>query len=116
MKFTTRAFSFALGLAVIMVTGCGSEQSQEQVQPSQTSEETRPTLRCQERFNRLDSNSDGKVTFEEFGTIEHPRGTPEEIFSSRDLNGDGFLTEEEFCESRGMGQGTGRKGRQRDYL
>jgi len=96
----------------MMLSGCGSEQSQEQVQGSQTNEGTRPMLRCEERFKGLDTNHDGKVTFEEFGAVEHPRGRPEEIFKSRDLDGDGELTEEEFCESRGMGQGAGRMGAQ----
>jgi len=112
MKFMTRTFFLALGLAVVMLGGCGSEQSEEQVQPSQTNEGTRPMLRCEEQFKHLDTNQDGKVTFEEFGAVEHPRGMPEEIFKSRDLDADGVLTEEEFCESRGMGQGTGRRGAQ----
>ena len=113
MKIAKMCVFLALGLAIIMASGCPSEQSQEQAQPSGTTQQqARPMLRCQERFKGVDSNQDGKVTFEEFATVEHPGGDPEEIFKSRDLNGDGFLTEEEFCETRGMGKGIGRRGRQ----
>ena len=112
MKIRRIGVLLALGLAVIIVSGCPSEQSQEQAQPSGTSQQVRPMLQCQERFKGFDSNHDGKVSLEEFGTVEHPGGEPEEIFKSRDLDGDGFLTEEEFCETRGMGQGMGRRGSQ----
>jgi hypothetical protein len=97
MKMAKICIAIALGLAVVMVWGCPSEQSQEQPEPGGTIRQARPTLQCQERFKGFDSNHDGKVTLEEFGTVEHPGGEAEEVFNSRDLNGDGFLTEEEFC-------------------
>jgi hypothetical protein len=112
MRTTKMCLLFALAFVAIMVSGCPSEQGQEQAQPSRTSQETRPMLKCQDRFKGFDSNHDGKVSLEEFRAVEHPGGEPEEIFKSRDLDGDGFLTEEEFCETRGMGQGMGRRGGQ----
>ena len=110
MRTAKNCLLLALGLAVMMLSGCPSEQGQEQAQPSATSEEARPMLKCQDRFKGFDTNHDGKVSLEEFRAVEHPGGEPEEIFKTRDLDGDGFLTEEEFCETRGMGQGMGRRG------
>jgi hypothetical protein len=110
MRTTKMCLLLALGLAVMMLSGCPSEQGQEQAQPGATSEEARPILKCQDRFKGFDANHDGKVSLEEFRAVEHPGGEPEEIFKSRDLDGDGFLTQEEFCETRGMGQGMGRGG------
>jgi hypothetical protein len=112
MRTTRMCLLLALGLALMMLSGCPSEQSQEEAQPGVTSQEARPMLKCQDRFKGFDTNHDGKVSLEEFRAVEHPGGEAEEIFKSRDLDGDGFLTEQEFCETRGMGQGMGRRGGQ----
>ena len=68
-----------------------------------------PRLDCEERFDALDTNHDGKLTKEEFMAALHHRGNPEEMFKAMDANGHGYITKEEFCS----GQGMGKKGRGR---
>jgi Ca2+-binding EF-hand superfamily protein len=63
-------------------------------------------MSCQERFDALDTNHDGKLTMEEFMAAPHHRGNPEERFKAMDVNGHGYITKEEFCS----GAGTGRHG------
>ena len=69
-------------------------------------------MSCQERFDALDTNHDGKLTLEEFMAAPHHRGNPEERFKAMDVNGHGYITKEEFCSGigrgrHGMGQGQG---------
>jgi len=73
-------------------------------------------MSCQDRFDALDSNHDGKLTLQEFMAAPHHRGNPEEMFKAMDVNGHGYLTKDEFCSGRGrhrggmgggMGQGQG---------
>ena len=59
---------------------------------------------CQERFDALDTNHDGKLTMEEFMAAPHHRGNPEERFKAMDVNGHGYITKEEFCSGMGRGQ------------
>ncbi len=64
---------------------------------------------CQERFDALDTNHDGKLTLEEFMAAPHNRGNAEQMFKAMDVNGHGYITKEEFCSGQGMGRrGTGR--------
>jgi Ca2+-binding EF-hand superfamily protein len=93
--------SFALFLA-LGISGFGTAQEQ-----SQTNQQTqrRPLMRCQERFDAMDTNRDGVVTMEEFLAVRHRGGRAEEIFKARDSNGDGQLSKEEFCAARGKGAG-----------
>jgi hypothetical protein len=87
----------------LLGTAWAADQSQqnEQAQP-------RPMMKCQERFDALDTNHDGVVTMDEFMAVKHPGGRAQEIFTSRDINGDGKLTKEEFCSGKGKGRGKGR--------
>ncbi len=64
---------------------------------------------CQDRFDALDTNHDGKLTLEEFTAAPDNRGNPERMFKAMDVNGHGYITKEEFCSR----QGTGRRGRGR---
>ncbi len=92
---------FLSALLTVVVVGIG--WSSAQCQSGQASQRA-PMMKCQERFNSMDSNQDGMVTQEEFMAISHPGGRAEEIFKSRDKNGDGSLTQEEFCADKGMGR------------
>ncbi|MFZ0927574.1 MAG: EF-hand domain-containing protein [Syntrophobacteraceae bacterium] len=64
---------------------------------------------CQQRFDALDTNHDGKLTKEEFMAAPHCWNNPEQVFAAMDVNGRGYITKEEFCSGRGMsGRGRGR--------
>jgi hypothetical protein len=54
-------------------------------------------MRCEQHFAAFDSDSNGKVTKDEFLAWPHPRGDAENIFSARDLDHDGSITRGEFC-------------------
>lgn len=71
-----------------------------------------PRLRCQERFDTLDANHDGKLTKEEFMAAPHRRCDPEQAFNAMDPNGHGFVTKEEFCAVKRMGGGCPGMGQQ----
>jgi hypothetical protein len=77
-------------------------------------------------FKRMDSNSDGKVSKEEFtkffeamkekraakGKGGKGKGDPSKLFEKLDANGDGYLSLEEFKkfgEMRGKGKGKKKK-------
>jgi Ca2+-binding EF-hand superfamily protein len=72
-----------------------------------------PGMSCQDRFDSMDTNHDGKLSLEEFTAApHHHRGNPEEMFKAMDVNGHGYVTKDEFCSAmakhrHGMGQGTG---------
>jgi hypothetical protein len=63
-----------------------------------------PRMSCQERFDVLDTNHDGKLTKEEFMAAPHHKGNPEEMFKAMDVNGHGYITKDEFCAGQGMGR------------
>jgi len=71
-----------------------------------------PKYGCQQRFDELDANKDGKVTKEEFLAAPHHVANAEQNFRAMDVNGDGSLTKEEFCASKGRGRGQGGGGNQ----
>ena len=58
---------------------------------------------CQDRFDSLDTNKDGKVTKDEFMAVPHYRGNAEEMFKTMDVNGHGYITKDEFCAGKGKG-------------
>jgi hypothetical protein len=66
-----------------------------------------PMMGCQQRFDTMDTNKDGKVSKEEFLAAPHQRENPEQIFKEMDTNGHGYLTKDEFCSGKGMGMGRG---------
>ncbi len=66
-----------------------------------------PRYGCQQRFNTLDADHDGKLTIAEFMSFQHSRNNPEQVFDSMDVNGRGYVTKDEFCARRGMGKGIG---------
>lgn len=73
---------------------------------------TAPKYGCQQRFDELDANKDGKVTKEEFLAAPHRMANAEQNFKAMDVNGDGSLTKEEFCANKGRGRGQGSGGNQ----
>ena len=69
-----------------------------------------PMLKCQERFDSMDTDHDGQLTKEEFMAAPHPRGHAEQMFKAMDVNGIGYVTKEEFCSGKGRGGGGMGKG------
>lgn len=51
----------------------------------------------QDRFNAMDTNNDGKVSYEEY--MAYHQKLSEERFKSMDADGDGFVTQEEHQEA-----------------
>jgi len=66
-----------------------------------------PRLGCQDRFDAMDTNKDGKVTKEEFMAAPHGKGYPEQMFNAMDVKGQGYITKDQFCSGKGMGMGKG---------
>jgi hypothetical protein len=64
-----------------------------------------PMTGCQQRFESMDTNQDGKVTKEEFMAAPHGGGYPEQMFNAMDANKQGNLTKDQFCSGKGMGKG-----------
>jgi Ca2+-binding EF-hand superfamily protein len=63
----------------------------------------KPKRNPEEMFKKLDKDSDGKVTLEEFKEspmAKRDGAKPEEMFSKRDKNGDKSLSLEEFSAPR----------------
>jgi hypothetical protein len=58
-----------------------------------------PMTGCQQQFDLIDTNHDGKISKEEF--MVHAEG----MFKSMDTNGDGVLTKDELTCCKGMGGG-----------
>lgn len=66
-----------------------------------------PKYGCQERFDAMDANKDGKLSKEEFLAAPHHRANPEQNFKAMDVNNQGYLTKDQFCSGKGRGQGAG---------
>jgi hypothetical protein len=65
---------------------------------------------CQERFDAMDTNKDGKVSKDEFLAAPHYKGNAEQMFKAMDVNERGYVTRDEFCSGKGMGMGKGMGG------
>jgi hypothetical protein len=83
---------------IAFVQGCGQDNG---------SQGAAPMMGCQQRFDAMDTNKDGKVSKDEFLAAPHQRDNPEQMFKAMDVNGDGYLTRDEFCSGKGMGMGKG---------
>ena len=95
-------------LVALTLTGMGGNVwAADQNQGGQPAQPV-PRMKCQDRFDGMDSNNDGVVTEEEFMAVPHPRGRSQKVFKSRDANGDGSLTKDEFCAGKGRGAGKGK--------
>ena len=66
-----------------------------------------PMMGCQQRFDAMDTNKDGKVSKDEFMAAPHQRDNPEQMFKTMDVHKRGYLTKDEFCSGKGMGMGRG---------
>lgn len=79
-------------VTVFLIAGMAFAQGQ-----GQGSQGAVPMMGCQQRFDSIDANYDGKISREEF--MVHA----EEMFKSMDANGDGVLVEDELTCCKGMG-------------
>jgi len=52
------------------------------------------------KFNRLDENTDGKVSLDEFKKHQLPRGKHNKVFAHIDTNNDGFISSVELKNHR----------------
>jgi hypothetical protein len=85
-------------VSIAFVQGCGQDKS---------SQGAAPMIGCQQRFDSMDTNKDGKISKDEFLAAPHQRDNPEQMFKAMDVNGDGYLKRDEFCSGKGMGMGKG---------
>jgi hypothetical protein len=83
---------------IAFVQGCGQDKG---------SQGAAPMMGCQQRFDSMDTNKDGKVSKDEFLAAPHQRDNPEQMFKAMDVNGDDYLKRDEFCSGKGMGMGKG---------
>jgi Ca2+-binding EF-hand superfamily protein len=56
--------------------------------------------RCDQRFDSMDGDHDGKLTLQEFDAVPHFRGDAKALFEQRDLDHDGAIERQEFCAGR----------------
>jgi hypothetical protein len=70
--------------------------------------QARPRLQCQERFNAMDTNHNGQVSEAEFMAVGHRRTNAMQMFQQM-AQGKGYITQNEFCANKGGG-GRGRNG------
>ena len=76
--------------------GAGEEKSARRILRAADPGPARRT-ECESHFARLDANSDGSVTEQEFSRLAHVHDDLHAAFVDRDRNHDGKLTKEELC-------------------
>ena len=84
----------ALGFGV---SGFAADEKKEESKPAATepAKEKRKAVDPEEAFKKMDANSDGKVSLEEFKSGKKDAAAAEERFKKLDKNGDGSLTKDE---------------------
>jgi hypothetical protein len=93
-------------VTVFFITGMAFAQGGGQGKGAQGA----PMTGCQQRFDSMDTDKDGKVTKDEFMKAPHGKGNPEQMFKSMDVKGQGYLSKDDFCSGKGMGRGGMGKG------
>jgi hypothetical protein len=91
--------SFCLTTVSILAACSSGEESNRQPDPARM-------------FERLDTDQDGVISWDEYKDAPSRGGSTEERFQTMDKDQDGFITREEFNEAprpqrRGSGQGSG---------
>jgi hypothetical protein len=67
-----------------------------------SSNQARPRLQCQERFNAMDTDHNGQVSEAEFMAVVHRRTNAMQMFQQM-AQGKGNITQNEFCANKGGG-------------
>lgn len=84
---------------LLVLTGCGTTRD-----PGASQDRYRQTSAIEATFHEIDTNGDGKLTLDEFGSdflsLSRRGQSPAEVFARVDVDGDGFLTIEEFGAAR----------------
>ena len=74
-----------------------SQTAPEPERPESAAPPATPRFGCSANFQRLDADSDGVVSEDEFTAVPHRRGSASELFRERDANSDGKLDLTELC-------------------
>ena len=90
MKMIGGGVALAMGLAVLVMTGCASTQDQ------------KPQMDDQELCAVLDTNHDGKITKEEFMARATDKNKALEVYQKCDTDNKGYLTYDELINRRFM--------------
>jgi hypothetical protein len=121
MTLVTLQTSMAVGTILLAVAGCSKPTPEPSVPASVT--ETSPAATpaaarsesplaaggtaqcpgCAENFAIFDSDTNQRISLQEFLARPHANSDPEAVFRARDGNGDGSLTVAEFCSAFGAG-------------
>jgi hypothetical protein len=90
MKMSGCGVALAMGLAVLVMTGCASTQDQ------------KAEMDNQELCSVLDTNQDGKITKEEFMARATDKNKALEVYQKCDTDNKGYLTYDQVINRRFM--------------